>query len=418
MNIKILILSIVSLASAIFILNRTEPLEAFEGNDPIKKYNERLEEWQEGYLDIHHINTGSGDACFMVLPDGTTLLFDAGSLDKEAFEKNRFPLKVTSPVPNDSLSSAGWIADYIQKAHPHGTKAHIDYALISHFHGDHYGSLFELYKLLPIHNFVDRNYPSYNFPVDLRKVLSLDRTFQDYVALMDTGLVKAASLEVGRSDQVTLLNSPKKYPHFRITNVKANATIWTGTGENTIEYFTKEDMNQFYGPKFNENPLSIAIKVTYGDFDYFTGGDNTGLQGYGMPPWFDVETPIAKAVGKVEAMALNHHGNRDATNSFFVETLDPKVVVQQLWCSDHPGQEVYQRLIYDDGIMEERDLFSTNMHAETKVTYGPWFLENYKSTQGHVVIRVVDKGSKYFVYILDEGNLSVKQKNGPYSSGQ
>jgi hypothetical protein len=36
--------------------------------------------WREGYLDIHHISTGSGNATFMVFPDGTTLLFDAGAV--------------------------------------------------------------------------------------------------------------------------------------------------------------------------------------------------------------------------------------------------------------------------------------------------------------------------------------------------
>jgi len=33
--------------------------------------------WTEGYLDIHHINTGKGDAAFFILPDGTTLLVDS-----------------------------------------------------------------------------------------------------------------------------------------------------------------------------------------------------------------------------------------------------------------------------------------------------------------------------------------------------
>ena len=127
---------------------------------------------------------------------------------------------------------------------------------------------------------------------------------------------------------------------------------------------------------------------------------------------------MAKAVGKVEVTTLNHHGNRDATNEFFVKTLDPKVVVQQSWCSDHPGQEVYQRLIYKDKNAESRDIFATNMHDETKVTYGPWFIDNYKSMQGHIVVRVYPRGNKYEVIILndDSTELTVKEKFGPYNS--
>jgi len=43
-----------------------------------------LPAWQEGYLDIHHINTGHGDAAFYIFPDGTTMLLDVGEMDPTA----------------------------------------------------------------------------------------------------------------------------------------------------------------------------------------------------------------------------------------------------------------------------------------------------------------------------------------------
>jgi hypothetical protein len=42
-----------------------------------------------------------------------------------------------------------------------------------------------------------------------------------------------------------------------------------------------------------------------------------------MPAWFDVETPMAKAVGKVEVTTLCHHGCRDAVNENFLSYLSP-----------------------------------------------------------------------------------------------
>jgi len=39
-----------------------------------------LPAWKEGMLDLHHINTGRGDAAFYLLPDGTTFLLDAGEM--------------------------------------------------------------------------------------------------------------------------------------------------------------------------------------------------------------------------------------------------------------------------------------------------------------------------------------------------
>ena len=37
-----------------------------------------LPPWQEGCLDIHAINSGRGECTFFILPDGTTMLVDAG----------------------------------------------------------------------------------------------------------------------------------------------------------------------------------------------------------------------------------------------------------------------------------------------------------------------------------------------------
>jgi hypothetical protein len=38
-----------------------------------------LAPWQPGFLDTHHINTGRGNSTLMVMPDGTSLLIDAGA---------------------------------------------------------------------------------------------------------------------------------------------------------------------------------------------------------------------------------------------------------------------------------------------------------------------------------------------------
>lgn len=375
-----------------------------------------LEPWQSGYLDIHHINTGNGDTSFMVLPDGTSLLFDAGILEKKKFEAKYAPLKATATIPNDSLSAAGWIANYIRHCFPTGQKHKIDYALVSHFHSDHYGSLITLAQSIPIGKLIDRGYPKYDFPVDLRQYLSQDKLFQDYLVFIEGQKIPAEKLIPGSKEQLFLLNKRSSFPGFSIRNIKTNATIWTGTANDTLNYFTAEDMLSHYDGKYNENPLSLGIKISYGNFDYFTGGDNTGLQGYGLPPWFDVETPMAKVIGKLEVTTLNHHSNRDATNAFFIKRTNPKVVVQQSWCSDHPGQEVYQRLIYKDSTTEERAIFATNMHPETLVTYGPWFRDNYKSLQGHIVVRVYPKGDLFKVFIVDEASLKIKQEYGPYRS--
>ena len=69
---------------------------------------DHLSAWQAGYMDIHHISTGRGNAAFFILPDGTTMLVDAGDLGK-----GRGPQEIMKPVPNDSQTPAEWIARYV-----------------------------------------------------------------------------------------------------------------------------------------------------------------------------------------------------------------------------------------------------------------------------------------------------------------
>ena len=71
------------------------------------------------------------------------------------------------------------------------------------------------------------------------------------------------------------------------------------------------------------NSVSIAMKITYGSFKYFTGGDLTG-GGRGTP---DVESLIAERVGDVNVMKSDHHGSATANNSFFLSKLKPENVI-------------------------------------------------------------------------------------------
>lgn len=394
--------------------------------------------WRNGYLDIHHINTGRGVASFCILPDGTSMLIDAGDID-DSLSRKISPLTVTPPYPDNSKTAGQWIADYIHQVLPEEQPKVIDYALITHFHGDHYGvitnktpsanngayklsGITEVGNLLPIKMLIDRNYPTYNFPTELENAykgeLSNFLNLQKFISYQQTNSgMMAASLKVGVTNQIILKKDAQKYPTFAIRGVKSNGTIWTGKANETFDFFTADSVMDSKG-KFNENPLSLAIKMSYGKFDYFTGGDNTGLQGYGLPAWFDVETPIAKAVGKVEVSTLNHHGNRDATNEFFLKTLQPNVMIEQTWCSDHPGQEVMHRIISDHLYTGEKNIFATNIQEVTKQTLGFWLSRGYKSMFGHVTIRVLPDGDTYYVLVAEtsHGKLHITKSFGPYSS--
>ncbi len=389
--------------------------------------------WREGYLDIHHISTGSGNATFFIFPDGTTMLFDAGDVDRKSRLKTPNPLKISLPLRSDSVSAGRAIADYIHQTFP--AIKHIDYGVISHFHTDHFGSInsnsassakgkyllsgiTEVNEYIPFKKIIDRNYPTYNYPVDLKEKAIDKESVINYITFISSQISKkdisAEALKVGSSNQIRQIINPSKFPSFHVRNIKSNGEVWTGTDETTINVIP-----DILAPgDYNENPLSIALKISYGKFDYFTGGDITGLQGFGLPLWFDMETPVAKAVGRVDALSLNHHGVRDATNEFFLKSLAPSVIIQQSYSSNHPGEEVLHRLISPVIFSGKRDIFATYVHAETIITYGRWLNDNYQSKRGHVVLRVMPDGNTFYVFILDDTTVGQKvlKSFGPYEA--
>jgi len=87
-----------------------------------------LPAWTPGTLDIHHIVTGRGNSTFAQLPDGTTLLVDAGAVPAS--------IPYADPLPDGSRSPGAWIVDYVRQMHAAGAKARLDYALVTHFHND------------------------------------------------------------------------------------------------------------------------------------------------------------------------------------------------------------------------------------------------------------------------------------------
>ena len=157
--------------------------------------------------------------------------------------------------------------------------------------------------------------------------------------------------------------------------------------------------------------------ISYGKFDFYTGGDIPGVRREWAPLWNDMETPVAQAVGPVEAMLVNHHANRDSQNAFFLSALRPQVMLISVWSPDHPGHDVLERMLSEKMYPGPRDIFATNMMAANRTVIGPT-LDRLKSSQGHIVIRVSAGGDTFQVLILDDSNeeYRVKAIHGPYAS--
>ena len=367
-----------------------------------------LPPWQAGNLDIHFINTGRGDAALLILPDGTTLQFDAGD--------GGWPIgspRGVAPKPDGSRPAGEWIARYAQRILAHFREPALDYALLSHFHGDHMGGFADLAGHIPIGKMLDRGWPSYDFPFALGDSAETG----EYLAFARAGPARMERFQAGRGDQIRLIRAPSDYPEFQIRNIAVNGEIWTGVGQ-TVRSRLPDDWQALpEQDQPNENQSSLGIRVSYGPFDFYTGGDIPGIARPGYPAWHDIETPVAKAVGAVEVAAPNHHGNRDSTNAFFVATLQPRLWILQVWSSDHPGHDVLDRMLSRRLYPGDRDVLATSLSRANKDVIGP-LLDELLSDQGHIVIRVAKGGKEYGAIVLEDSDESMRVKAvfGPFLS--
>jgi hypothetical protein len=363
-----------------------------------------LPKWTPGTLDIHQINTGRGNAALLILPDGTSLLLDAG-------DGGNPPPRGTPPRPDGSRSPGEWIARY---ARAMGVSA-LDYGYVTHFHDDHLGAMVEVATRIPIRRMFDRGWPDYGYPAPDHPELR-SPSFLRYREFLAKGTTTAERLHPGRNDQIVLVKDARSYPQFEVRAVAANGEVWTGTGTETQPRFPPLDgVPREDWP--TENMCSLAIRLRYGAFHYFSGGDMPGNPRPGYPAWQDVETPVARAVGAVDVALLDHHGNRDSTNASLVSTLRPRVWIIPVWSADHPGHDVLDRMYSTRLYPGPRDVFATNMLDANRLVIGP-LLDRLLGAQGHIVVRVAPGGASYQVIILDDTveSYAVKAVHGPYAS--
>lgn len=365
-----------------------------------------LPAWSAGNFDIHLINTGRGECCFYIMPDGTTLLVDAGEVQNDV-------LATPSTVPAHRV-----YAYYIKHFMPSETKV-IDYCAPSHFHIDHIGGedsvigtaeagyrksgLMALFDYVPYRHIIDRAYPVYaedetTPPID-------GQLSQDWATFVTWGVENnkftAERFEVGEY-QIAMRNNPSRFPNFTIRNICANGLV-LGKGSDGKEGI-KGSKSTASG-----NICSCGFHVTYGKFDYIACGDLTGSPQNLVAHYF--RDFIGN--GNLEAFKCHHHL---ASNSWGSQmqavNFNPMVALNHAFAANKPDHE---RLAYVLPIVD--DFFATNIHPTISEAI-PDTVAQIAGHSGHIVLRVKPGGDSFEVYILDDNNFDYKIKSihGPYKS--
>lgn len=74
---------------------------------------------------------------------------------------------------------------------------------------------------------------------------------------------------------------------------------------------------------------SLAFKITFGRFRYFIGGNLTGggPAGLGNDPSSNLEGLVARDVGVVDVLRVDHHGSPTSTSQEFLSALNPLIAI-------------------------------------------------------------------------------------------
>jgi beta-lactamase superfamily II metal-dependent hydrolase len=350
---------------------------------------------RRGELDIHHIDTGRGNGTLIVGPDGRSFLIDAGSSTSS--------LETSSPPrPNGSRRPGQWIAEYVRR----NGVSRIDYSLATHIHPDHVGDLeancpaspdgsykltglSDVDALLPIETHIDRAYPNFGDAKPLEAPFAAN-----YLAYLQSRVKSNKKVEaatIGSNHQIALNGA-------EIRILSANGRIWTGQGETSRSVIPTDALGAEEQP--NENFYSISLRMTFGRFSYYTGGDLYCDTHDGRIPWLDLESPVARLAGRTDVATANHHGYFDATGGEFVRALDAQAYIIQSWDVGHPGPAQAQRMLGEWPGAAKHDVYATESLPANRLLNNR-FTPHFRSLQGHIVVRVSADTESFQIFVLD-----------------
>ena len=236
---------------------------------------------QDGRLDVYFIDVEGGAATLIVTPVGESILIDSGYPDNNGRDRDRILDVVRNVAGLD----------------------HIDHAVVSHWHRDHYGNHAALSTEITVHNFWDRGIPD---------ALQEDDKFEAKIAEYRAATQNAShTLRAGDSYHLDSAVSPLK-----VTVVTASREVITNFGQPNPH----ADKHVPDPEDKTDNAASISLLLTFGDFKFLCCGDLT----------WNVEAELVtpnNPLGIVDLFMVTHHGLPTSNNPVLVHAIDPTVAV-------------------------------------------------------------------------------------------
>jgi beta-lactamase superfamily II metal-dependent hydrolase len=230
-------------------------------------------------LDVYFVDVEGGHATLYVSPSGQSMLVDTGYAGNEGRDAGR-------------IAAAASLAGVKQ----------IDYLVISHYHGDHFGGVAELAAKLPIRNFVDHGPNS-------ERNEKAEAAFKPY----EQQRAKGTHIEVHAGDRIPVAG-------LTVDVVASGGGLISvplqggGIPNPLCEGF--KPMKD----ETSDDAHSVGTLVTYGKFRMINLGDLSWNQEFGL-------VCPTNRIGPIDFLVASQHGDDEASSPTFVHALRPRAAI-------------------------------------------------------------------------------------------
>ncbi len=383
--------------------------------------------WTAGEVTVWWFDVEQGDAQLVIGPTGRTLLIDLGENAYNSTGANTNATRIEARIRDICATGASPVhLDYVMASHHH--LDHIGYAAVPDDTSSYGNGLYQL--LAPaseggygftVGTLFDRDGGSWtDANADGRCQVGTSAAPSNEIDWHNAGTTSQTALRFicwlygpgGQPDRahidgrvVTVVNEAP-WPGIDLgTGVVAE--ILGANGKNVMQADGVTPVSGDHtaeGTPPSENDYSIALKLTYGEWQYATAGDSDGeyaTSGFDYT-YNDNEAVIGPLFGNVDTMRANHHGSGHSSSQAYLDTLLPETAVFSCGSNSygHPSNRVLDALRileHDAGI--GADIYLTNNPCDdlqaddtTPTDYSGTF-----NTNGDLRLTTTDGGAGYLI---------------------
>lgn len=396
--------------------------------------------WVEGELNIYWFDVEQGDSQLVIGPTGRTMLIDLGERSWNAYW-NTMANRVVAAIQEICDISGPMHLDYVMASHAH--MDHIGYAGNPNDTGNLGNGIYQLLHpdqhAFTVGELIDRDVGTWvdtnqngtcevgtsanpADEVDWHHAGTVSQTARRWVCWLHGPTNQHDRQHI--EGRVRVLTNDQPWGDVDLgPGVDAPILLANAKGVMQADGITpvSGDHTTMSTPP-SENDYSVAVKISFGDFDYATAGDSDGR--YGTSSWGytynDVEAHLIELFGNVDTLRVNHHGSTNSSSDDFIAGLAPETAVIQCGNNSygHPANRVLDLLrnvVNDSGV--GADIYITNNPCATSDSEGAIDYTGVLNTEGDIWLHTIDGGDGYKVH-YDAGTNTYTSYANPVAPGQ